>query len=107
MRPIADGAAVDHLTIKLARALGLSADQRKRLARLIKDETRPPKSMGTRDFNVVSYQASQIPMEKYEAILDAAQMKVLERQFATWRRYESMIKQQGYVPDDTLAAKGR
>ncbi len=100
------GAAVDLLSTKLARALGLSADQRERLARLIKDETRPPKSMGTLDFNVASYQASQVPMAKYEAILDDAQLKVLERQLVSWRRYEGMVKQQGYIPDDTPAGKG-
>lgn len=101
------GAAVDFLSTKLARALGLSVDQRERLARLIKDETRPPKSMGTQDFNVASYQASQVPMAKYEAILDDAQIKVLERQFANWKRNDRMLEQQGYVPDDTPAGKGR
>ena len=101
------GAAVDLLTTKLALSLGLSADQRERLARLIKDETRLPKSMGTRDFNVAFYQASQVPMAKYEAILDAAQMKVLVRQLAMWKRNDQMLRQQGYVPDDASAGKGR
>ncbi|MEJ7638140.1 MAG: hypothetical protein WKF75_09230 [Singulisphaera sp.] len=101
------GAAVDFLSTKLARALGLSVDQRERLARLIKDETRPPKSMGTQDFNVASYQASQVPMAKYEAILDDAQIKVLERQLPMWQRNDVVLRRQGYVPDDTPAGKGR
>ena len=100
-------AAVDLLTTKLARALGLTADQRERLSRLIKDETRTPKSMGAQDFNVASYQASKLPMAKYGAILDDAQMKVLARQFTNWKRYELTLKRQGYVPDDTPAGKGR
>ena len=100
-------ASVDMLTARLGLALGLTDDQRGRASRVIIDNTRPPKAMGQQEFNVVFYQASTVPLAKFKDILDADQIKVLERHFAQTRFQERNLKANGYVPDDGPAPKPR
>ncbi len=100
------GAAVDLLTAKLGLALGLTADQRLRFARIITDNTRPPKNLGTQEFNAVFYLASTVPIDKFKPLLDASQIRVLERQFMNMRAWQQILKQQGFVPADEPAPKG-
>jgi hypothetical protein len=99
-------AAVDLLTAKLGLALGLTAEQRVRFARIITDNTRAPKNLGTQEFNAVFYLASTVPVTKFKPLLDNAQIRVLERQFMNMRAWQQILKQQGFVPADEPAEKG-
>jgi hypothetical protein len=96
-------AAVSLLTSKLGLALGMTTDQRKRFHQLILDETRPPKAIGTQEFNAVFYQAALVPRARFRAFLDDAQMRVLDRQFDRMSRWEMSLKASGYVPADPPA----
>ncbi len=91
-------AGVEILTAKLGLALGMTADQRKQFSRVVLEETLPPKSMGSQEFQVVFFQASKIPVDKFKSFLDNAQFQALERQFQMMRGWEQSLKANGYVP---------
>ena len=93
-------ASVDMLTARLGQALGLTEDQRKRVSQVIVENTRPPKSLGSQEVEVVFHQASKVPAAKFKDILDDAQLRMLERQFLQMRMHERNLKANGYVPDD-------
>jgi hypothetical protein len=93
-------ACVDLLVVKLGQGTGLTTDQRRRLRDVILAETKPPKSMGTQEFNAAFYQASKIPLERFREVLDPSQLQVLGRQFERMTRWEMSLKMSGYVPAD-------
>jgi hypothetical protein len=74
-------------------------DERSALIDLLTTETKPPKRTSQYDWYVVLAQASNIPDEKFAAILDAAQMRWLKKSLAQGRGMAGFLKQQDIMPD--------
>ena len=78
-------ASVRWTVVMLARSLGLTDDQRRRLEAVLLEETRPPRSSASFDYQIVMYQASRIPEAKIRPIFDDLQWRILSREFAVAR----------------------
>ena len=77
----------------------LKDDQRTALVELLLTETRPPKRPSQYDWYVVLAQASKIPNEKFTAILDPAQMRLLKKALNRGRGMADFLKQQDLMPN--------
>ncbi len=98
-------AKVELVVANLDEALGLRADQRKKLVTLFLDETRPPKKYGQYDYYIMMLQASRLPEAKLKPIFEDAQWKAMTRQMTQVQRLEPFLKSNGFVPEDTPAAE--
>jgi hypothetical protein len=83
----------------LQRSLALTDDQRRALVQLLVTETRPPKRFGQYDWYVILYQAGKIPDERYEQIIDAAQMKPLKQSLQQGIGMDQWLKQQKLIDE--------
>ena len=95
-------AAVRWTVVMLARSLGLSDDQRRRLETVLLAETRPPGKFGTFDYPIVMNQASLIPEAKLRPFFDDLQWRVLQREFAVARAQGRWLGQGGFVPFEMI-----
>jgi hypothetical protein len=93
-------AKIDLVVASLDNSLGLSDEQRRKLSKVLLEETRPPKKFGQYDYYVVLYQASKLPEPKIKPILDDAQWRLLSVQFDRARGLEQFLRTNGFVPDD-------
>jgi hypothetical protein len=82
----------------LGRDCPLKEDQRLALVKLLETETRPPKRSTQYDMYVVLAQASKIPDEKFAAILDPAQTRLLKKSLERGRGIVGFLKQQDILP---------
>jgi hypothetical protein len=82
----------------LGRDCPLKEDQRSALVKLLESETRPPKRSTQYDMYVVLAQASKIPDEKFAAILDPAQTRLLKKSLERGRGMMVFLKQQDILP---------
>lgn len=98
-------ARVDLTLELLNNEVGFTDDQRQQLLRLLREETRPPRQLGQRDYYVVLYQLSRIPEAKLRAVFEDAQWRFLQRQLEQGRPLETFLKQNGFVPGDEPEAK--
>jgi hypothetical protein len=80
--------------------VGLTADQRKRLWKLIEEEVRPPKKFGELDYYVVAIQLAQLPEGKLKPIFNEGQWRLLGNQFDMARRMEPVLVGTGVMPDE-------
>lgn len=94
------GAKVELVVSTIDKYLALTAEQRRSFCELLLKETRAPVSFGQYDYYVVMYQASQVPPEKMQAILDAAQWRVLSRIFDQVRGLGQFLQGQGLLVDE-------
>lgn len=92
-------ARIELVVATLGRSVGMSADQRRQFAKVLNEETRPPREFGQNDYQVALLQAAKVPEEKLKPIFDDAQWRVLGRHFEQVRALEQVIRQNGYVPD--------
>jgi hypothetical protein len=76
----------------------LKDDQRSALVELLRTETRPPKRPSQYDWYIVLAQAAKIPEEKFAAILDPAQMRLLKKSLERGRGMAGFLKQQDILP---------
>jgi hypothetical protein len=76
----------------------LKDNQRSALVELLLTETKPPKRPSQYDWYVVLAQASKIPEQKFSAILDPAQMRVLKKSLERGRSIAAFLKQQDILP---------
>jgi hypothetical protein len=83
----------------LERRVPLTDQQRSALVDLLLTETRPPMRASTMDWQVVEVQAAYIPEERFHAILDEDQFRILEKTLRQARSLEPHLKQQGLLPD--------
>jgi hypothetical protein len=90
---------VDQFVIYLDYSLALSADQRRRLVRVLVEETRPPKQFTAADSAVILYQMARIPESRLRPVFDDAQWQSLGRRFALAKASEEALKQKGVLPD--------
>ncbi len=88
----------------LDAAVGLTADQRRKLVELVIRETRlPVKSAANYENYVVLYKMSRLPEEKFRPILDEARYRDLNRQLQQSRNMEQFLKANGYLDEEEPA----
>jgi hypothetical protein len=85
--------------------VGMTADQRRRLVKVIVDETRSPRKFGRQDYQVVMLLASKVPEAKIRPIFDDAQWKKVRRQMDGVKGLETYLKTNGFLPDEIDAKK--
>jgi hypothetical protein len=93
-------AVVELTALTLGSSLVLSADQRRRLVKLLLEETLPPKNFGAKEDQVVMLQAAKLPEAKLRPVFDDRQWRVLSERFAEARQMEQAIRDNGYFPAD-------
>ncbi len=93
-------AKVDLAMELLNNEVGFTDEQRQRLVRLLKEETKPPRKMGENDYYVVLYQLSRIPEAKLKPVFDDFQWPFVKRQLDQGRGMGMFLKQNGFVADE-------
>jgi hypothetical protein len=88
----------------LEQTMKLTSDQRRRLEKLLIEETRPPEAFGSHDYYGLIFQAARIPEAKLKPIFDDDQWQALTRQFREVRGMEKTLRDGGYLPMDEAAA---
>jgi hypothetical protein len=84
--------------------LALNSEQHQRLEALLIVETRPPRRFGEEDYFGVLFQISRLPEGRLKPIFSNDQWAKLGVQLAEAKRREPMLKKDGYVPDNDVAA---
>jgi hypothetical protein len=77
--------------------LSLSAEQHRRFVDLIVNETPPIEKYGEYKAYAVMVQASRLPEERFERILDEKQLRILRKTFRDMRGFERILIAQGYI----------
>lgn len=90
---------IDLAVALIDNAAGLSAEQRRRLTKLIVDETREPSKFGQYDYLVVVLQLSKLPEAKVKPIFSDVQWRLLGQQFAQAKGMEPFLKQNGFFEE--------
>jgi hypothetical protein len=90
---------VEQYVVGLDNALGLTADQRRRLLHLLLQETHPPRAFGPYDLVFIQYQMSRLPEASLKPIFDDAQWRSLRQKIASGQAVEAMLRGSGYLPD--------
>lgn len=90
-------ARVEWMVTILDRALGLNAEQHRRFAALLVEETPPLKRYGSSDYDALMWQASRLPQRKLKPIFDEAQYAKLQVRFGQARRMETTLFDAGYL----------
>lgn len=85
---------------QLERSCPLTHEQRTGLQEILLKETRPPSQASEYDSYVLMFQASKIPQERFEKLLDEAQLRIVKLQFQQGQGMEQFLKQQGLLPED-------
>jgi hypothetical protein len=91
------------VTGTLEQTLKLSANQRRRLERVLTEETRAPGAFGGYDYYGVIFQAARIPEARLKPIFDDDQWQVLSRQFQEVRGMEQTLADGGFIPIEERA----
>jgi hypothetical protein len=92
-------AKIELVMSNLESSISLTADQRKRLVKLLVDETEPPKKFGPYDIYVVFYQLGKLGDAKLKPILEESQRQSLNRLVNQYRGMERTLKAQGILGD--------
>jgi hypothetical protein len=90
-------AKIELVMSNLEGSISLTADQRRRLVKLLVDETEPPKKFGPYDTYVVFWQLGKLGEAKLKPILDESQRKSLKVLLGRYRGMEQMLQSQGYL----------
>lgn len=103
-------AAIDMVVAMFDRRAGLTGEQRRQFAQVLRRSTRPPRRSGPYDYYVMMIQAADAPEEALKPIFDDAQWASLRHQMQQARATEQTLRTQGYLPDltrsDTPVAAG-
>ncbi len=83
----------------LERSCPLTTEQRDKLVELLLNETKPPKYFGQYDWYVIMYQAHKLPDEKYQPLLDEAQLKQLRVNLRQGAGMEHFLRQQKIIDE--------
>lgn len=94
-------AQIGQVVANLDNSIGLKADQRRQLLKLIAEETRPPKKSSQYDSYVVLYQLSRLPDERIKPLFaNESQWQAFKRQMTNSKNLERFLIQQGILPDE-------
>ncbi|MDA0282152.1 MAG: hypothetical protein O3B13_00990 [Planctomycetota bacterium] len=83
----------------LDQAAPITAEQRRRLTELLREETSPSRKGGQYEYYAMMYQVAQISEPKLKPILDDVQWQVFNQQLAQMRGMEQWLKQNGMLPN--------
>lgn len=90
-------AKIGLFVVTLDRRCAFTEKQRADLVELLLAETKPPKTFGQYDWYVIMYQAGKVPDEKYEQIVDAAQMRQIKRTLQQGAGMQHFLRQQKLI----------
>jgi hypothetical protein len=99
-RVLRQQAKLGRVLATLDNSLGLDTSQRRRLSKLIVEETHPPRKPSSYDFYVVLYQLALLPEERIRPILHEAQWKVMSPMLIRAKAYKLMLSKQGLLPGE-------
>ena len=99
-------AKVDLVVAMLDNAVGFNADQRRKFAKLLVEQTKPPRKFGQWDYQVVLLQASRLPADKVKPLFDDAQWRALGQQFEQAKGMETFLLKNGFLAEDDLPKNG-
>jgi hypothetical protein len=100
-------AHLELVLMQLNSFLGLSNDQRNRLANLIADKTHPIRCPDGLECRVVLAQMSRLPAENLRPLFDASQWRQLQTKLDEARRDSMWLKQWGIVFDSESKPQGK
>jgi hypothetical protein len=83
----------------LDQSASITAEQRRKLAELLRRETKPLRQTGQYDYYAMMYQVSKIPEDKLKPLLDDIQWRVFSQQLVQMRGMEQWLKQNGLLSD--------
>jgi hypothetical protein len=89
----------------LEQTLKMTANQRRRLEKVLIDETRAPDTFGSYDYYGLIFQAAKIPEVRLKPIFDDDQWQALTRQFQEVKSMEKLLKEAGYLPVNQAEAE--
>jgi hypothetical protein len=90
-------AKIDLAVTMLDRSVGLKAEQRRKLAKLLLEETQPPEKFGQWDYYVVLLQAAELPQDKLKPLFDEVQWKLMTRQLDQAKGMKQFLQQNGFL----------
>ena len=91
-------AKISLVVTTLDNSLGMTAEQKRKLEKILVDQTRLPRESSRYDFYVILYQAALLPEETIKPILDETQWKSLTPYFFQAKRMGDFLKKGGYLP---------
>lgn len=97
-RVLSQEARIGRVLTILDNSVGLEVTQRRKLMKLIVEETRPPKILGNYDMYAVLFQLSRLPHDRIKPIFQERQWRLVLAQFEVARGYEQMLMGQGVLP---------
>lgn len=92
-------ARIDHFVAMMENNLPMRDQQRQQLIKLLQEETRIPRKVGTYDFYVVQYQLANIPEEKLKPLFDKQQWQSMQQQIAQGRGMEQFLRTNKILPE--------
>jgi hypothetical protein len=98
-------AALTWVAGTLEQTLKMTASQRRRLEKVLIEETRAPEAFGSYDYYGLIFQAAKVPEAKLKPIFDDDQWQALTRQFQEVKSMEKLLKDAGYLPVDQVEAE--
>ena len=93
-------AQVNLVVTNLDNTIGFRAEQRRQIAKIIMEQTRPPKKHGQYDNYVVLYQLSKLPEARLKPFFKEPQWLTFKRQLDNARGLEQFLTTQGILPDE-------
>lgn len=93
-------AQVNLVVTNLDNTIGFRAEQRRQIAKIIMEQTRPPKKHGQYDNYVVLYQLSKLPEARLKPFFKEPQWLTFKRQLDGARGLEQFLTTQGILPDE-------
>jgi hypothetical protein len=98
-------AALSWVAGTLELTLQMTANQRRRLEKVLIEETRAPETFGSYDYYGLIFQAAKIPEAKLKPIFDDDQWQALAQQFQKVKSMGKLLKDGGYLPEDQAEAE--
>jgi hypothetical protein len=92
-------AKVRMFVVTVERTCPLTDKQRTALVELLLAETKPPKRFGQYDWYVIMYYASKVPDQRFETILDEAQMRQFKQTLRQGAAMEHFLRQQKFIDE--------
>ncbi|AGA27737.1 hypothetical protein [Singulisphaera acidiphila] len=97
-RALSQEARIGRVLAILDHSVGLDVAQRRKLMKLIIEETRPPKIFGNYDIYAVLFQLSRLPQDRIKPIFQEPQWRLVHAQLEGAKKYEKILISQGAFP---------
>jgi|GEM_PF-733454 len=97
-KQLSQKAILGRVVVSLDNALGLRAEQRQQLRKLIVEETRPPRTSSPYDVPVILYQVAALSHDRLKPIFHESQWPQVLQQLDTGRKYEAVLRARGLIP---------